>query len=78
MLHEGYGPGFRYRMPLFPPRGILAPIPNPGPYPVIFFANREAEKHPAELSACQAAQDGLGNSNMRATLLTTQQFAWAG
>jgi hypothetical protein len=49
VVHEGYGPGFRYRTPLFPPRGILVPIPNPGPYTGIFFANREAEKHPAEL-----------------------------
>jgi hypothetical protein len=49
VVHEGYGPGFCYRTPPFPPRGILVPIPNPGPYSAIFLANREAEKHPAEL-----------------------------
>jgi hypothetical protein len=72
VVHEGYGPGFRYRTPLFPPRGILVPIPYPGPCPAIFFANREAEKHPyrASASGCQGMQDGFGNSNMRATLLT--------
>jgi hypothetical protein len=75
VVHEGYGPGFRYRTPLFPPRGILVPIPNPGPYPVIFFANREAEKHPAELQRVRVHRIVWVTAKCAPPFSHTQEFA---
>ena len=76
MIHEGYGPGFHHRMPLSPLRGILVPIPYPGPYPVIFSVNVALSRRACERSRSTVSgqQDGLGNSNIRLTPLLMFRF----
>ena len=83
MIDEVYGPGFRYRTPLSPCGAYLC-LSHPGPYPDYFLRERghsheglarEAEKHLPEPQSpgpqhVTVKQVGLGESNMRAALLT--------
>src|SRR5690348_5864678 len=41
VIDEAYGPGFHYRTPLLPPRGIPGAYTHPGPYPVISPRTRQ-------------------------------------
>jgi len=70
-VNERYGPRVLLSDALYP-KGIPVPISYPGTVLVIFSRTKTPKStlRRASASACHAAQDHFGSSNMRATLLT--------